>query len=179
MGRIPGVGKVAQRRLEEMGVKTVGELRGADPVQLQRLFGSFGPRLLQRAMGIDERPVEPDQPVRSISSEDTFASDLPLEALEPAIRALAEKTWAAPRRTERVGRTVVLKLKTAQFRLLTRSHTPETPPASLEALTEIALALRARVDLPPDTLYRLVGVGLSGFEDPQSRAAQPALFDLP
>ena len=179
VGRIPGVGKVAQRRLEEMGVKTVGELRGADPVQLQRLFGSFGPRLLQRAMGIDERPVEPDQPVRSISSEDTFASDLPLEALEPAIRALAEKTWAATRRTERVGRTVVLKLKTAQFRLLTRSHTPETPPASLEALTEIALALRSRVDLPPDTLYRLVGVGLSGFEDPQSRAAQPALFDLP
>ena len=179
VGRIPGVGKVAQRRLEEMGVKTVGELRGADPVQLQRLFGSFGPRLLQRAMGIDERPVEPDQPVRSISSEDTFASDLPLEALEPAIRALAEKTWTATRRTERVGRTVVLKLKTAQFRLLTRSHTPETPPASLEALTEIALALRARVDLPPDTLYRLVGVGLSGFEDPQSRAAQPALLDLP
>ena len=180
VGRIPGVGKVAQRRLEEIGVKTVGDLRGADPVQLQQLFGSFGPRLLERAMGIDERPVEPDQPVRSMSSEDTFASDLPLDALEPAIRNLAEKTWAATGKTERVGRTVVLKLKTAQFRLLTRSHTPETPPASAEALTEIALALRARVNLPPDTLYRLVGVGLSGFEDPQPRVAQPALFiDLP
>ena len=71
---------------------------------------------------------------------------------EPAdIRTLAEKTWAASRKTERVGRTVVLKLKTAQFRILTRSHTPEAPPASLEQFTEIALALRERVELPPQT----------------------------
>lgn len=176
VGRIPGVGKVAQRRLEEIGVKTVGDLRGVDAALLQRLFGSFGPRLLERAMGVDERPVEPDQPVRSVSSEDTFAQDLPLDALEPAIRTLAEKTWAAARRTGRVGRTVVLKLKTAQFRILTRSLTPETPPATAEALVEIALALRARVELPVDTRYRLVGVGLSGFADAQGLPSQPTLF---
>ncbi len=176
VGRIPGVGKVAQRRLEEIGVKTVGDLRGVDAALLQRLFGSFGPRLLERAMGVDERPVEPDQPVRSVSSEDTFAQDLPLDALEPAIRALAEKTWAAARRTGRVGRTVVLKLKTAQFRILTRSLTPETPPATAEALVEIALALRGRVELPVDTRYRLVGVGLSGFADAQGLPSQPTLF---
>jgi len=176
VGRIPGVGKVAQRRLEEIGVRTVGELRDADPVVLLRLFGSFGPRLLERAMGIDERPVEPDQPVRSVSSEDTFAQDLPLGALEPAIRALADKTWAAARKTERVGRTVVLKLKTAQFRILTRSLTPEAPPASAEALAGIALALRARVELPAGTRYRLVGVGLSGFADAQQLPSQAALF---
>ena len=176
VGRIPGVGKVAQRRLEEIGVTTVGELRGADPAVLLRLFGSFGPRLLERAMGIDPRPVEPDQPVRSVSSEDTFAQDLPLDALAPAIRALADKTWAAARKTERVGRTVVLKLKTAQFRILTRSLTPDTPPASAEALADIALALRARVELPAETRYRLVGVGLSGFSDAHPSPSQAALF---
>ena len=176
VGRIPGVGKVAQRRLEEIGVKTVGDLRGVDAALLQRLFGSFGPRLLERAMGVDERPVEPDQPVRSVSSEDTFAQDLPLDALAPAIRALADKTWAAARKTERVGRTVVLKLKTAQFRILTRSLTPDTPPASAEALADIALALRARVELPAETRYRLVGVGLSGFSDAHPSPSQAALF---
>ncbi len=177
VGCIPGVGKVALQKLETLGVKTVGDLRAIELTALQRLFGSFGARLHERAQGIDERPVEPDQPVQSISAEDTFEHDVPLDALEPTIRRLAEKTWAATRKTERIGRTVVLKLKTAQFRILTRSHTPDAPPMSLQALTEIALGLRARVDLPADTLYRLVGVGVSGFRDPDTeRSPQPQLF---
>ena len=177
VGCIPGVGKVAQRRLEDLGVKTVGDLRGVDVADLQAAFGSFGLRLHERAQGIDERPVEPDQPVQSISSEDTFARDVPLGEIEPMIRTLAEKTWAASRKTERVGRTVVLKLKTAQFRILTRSHTPDVPPDSLERFTEIALALRERVELPPRTLYRLVGVGLGNFSDREALVPpQPALF---
>jgi len=177
VGCIPGVGKVAQRRLEALGVNTVGDLRGIDIATLQDAFGSFGLRLHERAQGIDERPVEPDQPVQSISSEDTFARDVPLAEIEPMIRALAEKTWTASRKTERVGRTVVLKLKTAQFRILTRSHTPETPPDSLARFTELALSLRDRVDLPPRTLYRLVGVGLGNFCDREALAPpQPALF---
>jgi len=176
VGCIPGVGKVAQRRLEDLGVKTVGDLRGLDVATLQEAFGSFGVRLHERAQGIDERPVEPDQPVQSISSEDTFARDVPLAEIEPMIRTLAEKTWAASRKTERVGRTVVLKLKTAQFRILTRSHTPEVPPDSLERFTGIALALCDRVDLPPRTLYRLVGVGLGNFRDREDLVPPQAML---
>lgn len=179
VARIPGVGRVMQARLRELGVETVAELRALPAEELTRRFGSFGRRLHERARGIDERPVEPDQPVQSISAEDTFAEDLPLEALAPAIRTLAEKTWAATARTERVGRTVVLKLKTAQFRILTRSLTPETPPRSAEELAAIAGGLRARVDLPAATRYRLVGVGLSGFRDREDLAAQHDLFAAP
>ena len=73
--------------------------------------------------------------------------------------------------------TVVLKLKTAQFRILTRSFTPEAPPASAQEFVDIALALRERVDLPASTRYRLVGVGLSGFRDRDEVATQPGLFD--
>jgi DNA polymerase-4 len=178
VGCIPGVGKVAQQRLEALGVKTVGDLRTVDLAVLHAAFGSFGLRLHERAQGIDERPVEPDQPVQSISSEDTFPRDVPLDELEPMIRTLAEKTWAAvSRKTERVGRTVVLKLKTAQFRILTRSHTPDTPPSSLEQFTDIALALRERVELPSQTRYRLVGVGLGNFRDRETPLPpQPTLF---
>ncbi|WP_019398578.1 DNA polymerase IV [Pseudoxanthomonas sp. GW2] len=174
--RIPGVGRVMQGKLAQLGIATVGDLRQRPLEELQRRFGSFGAALYRRGRGIDERPVEPEQPVRSVSSEDTFAQDLPLEALEPAIRQLAEKTWNASRRAGRAGHTVVLKLKTAQFRILTRSLTLERPPASAAELGELACALRARVALPADTRYRLVGVGLSGFRDAEEVAPQGDLF---
>ena len=179
VGCIPGVGKVAQDKLQVLGVATVGDLRRIDIGWLQQAFGSFGVRLHERAQGIDERPVVSDQPVQSISSEDTFERDVLIGELEPAIRRLAEKTWEASRKIdERVGRTVVLKLKTAQFRILTRSHTPDTLPTSLEQFVEIALMLRDRVELPSQTRYRLVGVGLGGFRDRDEAHAQPELFSM-
>ncbi|MET1162812.1 MAG: DNA polymerase IV, partial [Pseudoxanthomonas sp.] len=147
--------------------------------ELQRHFGSFGASLYRRARGIDERPVEPNQPVQSISAEDTFEHDVPLQELAPTIRRLAIKTWEASRRTERVGRTVVLKLKTSHFRILTRSFTPETPPGSLEIFTDIALSLCDRVEQPDGTLYRLVGVGLGGFRERDEAMSQGLLFDEP
>jgi DNA polymerase-4 len=175
--RIPGVGKVMQGKLNADGIHTVGDLRAYSQHALEARYGSFGGGLYRRARGIDERPVEPDQPVQSISSEDTFATDLPLSELEPHIVRIAEKAWQASRKTERVGRTVVLKLKTAQFRILTRSFTPESPPASAQEFIDIALALRERVHLPDTTRYRLVGVGLSGFRDRDETVVQAGLFD--
>lgn len=175
--RIPGVGKVMQGKLNADGIRTVGDLRAYAQHELEARYGSFGGGLYRRARGIDERPVEPDQPVQSISSEDTFATDLLLSELEPHIVRIAEKAWQASRKTERVGRTVVLKLKTSQFRILTRSFTPEAPPASAQEFIDIAMALRERVDLPAATRYRLVGVGLSGFRDRDEVATQPGLFD--
>lgn len=174
--RVPGVGKVMEGKLSALGIVTVGDLRQLPLEQLQALFGAFGGSLFRRARGIDERPVEPDQPVQSISSEDTFADDLRLGEFDDVITQLAEKTWRATGRTERVGHTVVLKLKTAQFRILTRSFTADAPPASVEELRDIALALCQRVQLPADTRYRLVGVGLSGFRDREDSVIQGDLF---
>src|SRR5690606_706465 len=108
VSRVPGVGKVMAAKLAELGVATVGDLRALPLEELEARFGTFGGRLFNRARGVDERPVEPDQPVQSISSEDTFAEDLLLEDLAPAIVQLAEKTWLATRKTDRVGHTVVL-----------------------------------------------------------------------
>jgi DNA polymerase IV len=72
---------------------------------------------------------------------------------------------------------VVLKLKTSEFTILTRSHTPSFPPSSCEELTNIALRLRARVALGPQQRYRLVGVGLSNFLESEDSNAQPVLFE--
>jgi DNA polymerase-4 len=83
------------------------------------------------------------------------------------IRKLAELTWAASRKESRIARTVVLKLKTAECKILTRSHTPSSPPSSCEELTVIALSLRERAALGPQQRFRLVGVGLSNFLNPE------------
>ncbi|WP_028081848.1 DNA polymerase IV [Solimonas soli] len=181
VARLPGVGKVMDERLAELGVRTVGELRGRALPELEQRFGRYGRRLAELAHGIDEHPVQPDRPTQSVSAEDTFESDLPIGAIEPHIRRLAEKTWAAARKTERVPRTVVLKLKTRDFRILTRSLTPPQPPASAGALIACALQLRDRVaadavGVPADTLYRLVGVGLANFHEADDPLPQADLF---
>ena len=100
-----------------------------------------------------------------------------LAETEPMIRCLAEKLWFASRKESRLARTVVLKLKTSEFKILTRSHTPASPPSSCEELTDIALHLRERIDLGPQQRYRLVGVGLSNFREPEDTVAQPVLFE--
>jgi DNA polymerase-4 len=177
VGRLPGVGKVTEEKLTNLGIKTVGELRGLELAKLEHGFGRYGARLYELARGVDENAVVPDRPTKSISVEDTFEHDVTLFEMEPIIRRLAEKLWSASRKESRTARTVVLKLKTSEFRTLTRSHTPGSPPSSCEELTEIVLKLRERVDLDSDQRYRLVGVGLSNFGDQEQIPGQAELFE--
>ena len=177
VGRIPGVGKVTEARLEKLGIRTVGDLQQFEQADLEASFGRYGRRLYELARGIDENPVVADRSTKSVSAEDTFPIDVPLSETEPLIRALAQKAWNASRKESRIARTVVLKLKTKEFKILTRSLTPPAPPASCEELTEIALSLRTRVNLAPTQLYRLVGVGLSNFEEAEEKLPEPDLFE--
>jgi DNA polymerase-4 len=173
--RIPGVGKVTENRLKQIGVQTIANLQALELTHLEAQFGRYGMRLYELARGIDHNKVVPDRPTKSISAEDTFERDIPLSETEELIRRLAEKVWTASRKDTRVARTVVLKLKTSDFNILTRSHTPSIPPSSCEELTGIALFLRERIDLDPTQRFRLVGVGLSNFRDPES--LQTPLFE--
>jgi DNA polymerase-4 len=177
VGRIPGVGKVTEAKLFQADVRTVGDLRELRRETLDEMFGRYGRRLYELARGTDDSPVVPNRPTKSVSAEDTFQQDVPLAETEALIRSLAQKAWTASQTETRVARTVVLKLKTREFRILTRSLTPAQPPSSCEELTSIALSLRARVDAEPNQLFRLVGVGLSNFQAQEEASAQPGLFD--
>jgi DNA polymerase IV len=177
VGRLPGVGKVTEEKLKSFEVHTNADLRRLDLPALESHFGRYGVRLYELARGTDESKVVPDRPTQSISSEDTFERDVPLSETEPMIRKLAELTWAASRKESRIARTVVLKLKTAEFKILTRSHTPSSPPASCEELTAIALSLRERITLGPQQRFRLVGIGLSNFFGPEDLSPQTTLFE--
>jgi DNA polymerase IV len=184
VGRIPGVGKVTEKRLADLGVRTVGDLRTLEVPILEDHFGRYGFRLYELARGIDPSAVVADRPTKSLSAEDTFEQDVPLDEIESMIRRLAEKVWTASLREPRVARTVVLKLKTKEFNILTRSITPESPPASCEELIGIALSLRHRVETSSRQRFRLVGIGLSNFRDSQQSSkdkpgstVQPELFE--
>ena len=179
VGRIPGVGKATGGALAELGVETVGDLRRYDLRELERRFGRFGARLHRLAHGIDESPVVTDRPTRSISAEDTFERDLPLAELGDALDRAAERVFAATSRKQRRGRTVTVKLKTSDFRIVTRRETSAAPVGSVAELAAIARRLAARVGLSDETLYRLAGVGLSGFVEADEEPAQRDLFAHP
>jgi DNA polymerase IV len=177
VGRVPGVGRVTEGKLKGFEVQTIADLRRLDLPTLESRFGRYGIRLYELARGVDASKVVPDRPTQSISAEDTFERDVPLTETEPMIRKLAELTWAASRKESRIARTVVLKLKTAEFKILTRSRTRSSPPSSCEELTAIALSLRERVALGPQQRFRLVGVGLSNFLEAEDLSAQAVLFE--
>lgn len=177
VGRLPGVGKVMEAKLAKLAIVTVGQLREHSAQSLELRFGRWGLRLHELSMGIDHHLVVSERPTQQISSEDTFQDDLLLDEITPHILRLAEKTWAAYLREEqRSARTIVLKLKTADFQTLTRSYTPESPTETLDDFQAIAMQLRERVQMPDSTRFRLVGIGLANFIDSKQISSQQGLF---
>jgi DNA polymerase-4 len=177
VSKLPGVGKVMEANLAKYGITTVAQLRLLGATVLEQRYGRWGQRLHELSLGIDDHPVVSERPTLQVSAEDTFAKDLRLSEIGDMIAALAAKVWKSALKEEgRTGRTVVLKLKTSDFRILTRSLTPPQPPASEEEFVAIALSLRERVDQPSRTRYRLVGVGLGNFRDASELLPQPELF---
>lgn len=173
--KIPGVGKVTHERLAGMGIKTVGDLGLQSESNLRSQFGKYGRRLYELARGIDERPVDPNQPIRSISAEDTFEVDQPLSKTSEAIARLAAKSWDSVQKASLKGRTVTLKIKTSKFQILTRSQTLDHPFTSKIEVLKVAQQLRERL---PETIgsVRLVGVGMSNFVDATENEVQAELF---
>ena len=110
VGRIPGVGKVTGEKLANLGAQTVRDLRTLDLSVLDDHFGRYGRRLHELALGIDDSPVVPDRPTKSLSVEDTFERDVLLADTETMIRSLAAKLWSVSRKESRTPRTVVDRL---------------------------------------------------------------------
>lgn len=175
VAQLPGVGRVTQDKLKAMGVSDVASLRALRREALEARLGRWGSRLFELARGVDDRPVQPNRPRKSISAEDTLAADLPADALVPHIQRMAEKTWRTAERAGLSGRTVVLKLKTADFRILTRRSTHDQPVRGAELLVGAATRLLAGVE-NRGMRYRLVGVGLSELESVRD-GPQGGLFD--
>lgn len=158
-----GVGEHLAKKLAGDGIRTIGQLAALDETWLIRRYGKMGRRLYRFARGEDHRAVQPEHDTKSISNETTFASDVAdPDQLAGRLWPLAEKVADRANAKGFRGRTVTVKAKTADFRILTRSATGP-PIASAEALFAVAKPLLD--GLADGTAYRLIGVGISHLEE--------------
>ena len=176
VNKLPGVGRATATSLEKLNITTVADVRTKPLEELTIRFGKFGRRLHELSHGIDNNPVRPHRPRKSLSVETTFDDDKLLADVESLLDPLIERLWHQIDITQRRPHTVVLKLKTGEFRLITRRNTLELPPRSATDLKSIAIDLMKKIDLPKDTRYRLVGVGLSNFRPIELDGLQKELF---
>ena len=173
---LPGVGKAAAERFAKEGVNTVFDLRSLEPRRMLKLLGNDGARLVRLANARDDRRVTPEHETKSVSAETTFNADTrDPEVLLPILMHLSEKVSARMKAKDLGGSTITLKLKTSNFRLITRAR-------SIASATNLAgrIYQTARALIEPELAggpYRLIGVGVSELV-PGQEADRGDLADL-
>ncbi|UEM22463.1 DNA polymerase IV [Skermanella mucosa] len=175
VGLIWGVGAALQRKLEQDGIRTIAELRERDEHHLMKRYGVMGRRLYRFARGEDLRTVDPDEETKSISAETTFNHDIAdLDELVNRLWPLCETVARRLKAQGLAGGSVVLKLKTAEFRQATRSRKLGSPTQMADAIFQAALPLLERE--ATGIQYRLIGIGCADLAE-AVRADPPDLLD--
>ncbi|MGH6910919.1 MAG: DNA polymerase IV [Phenylobacterium sp.] len=160
VGILPGVGPAMVASLEKAGLRTVGDLARVDVKQLAERFGSHGLRLSALAHGRDSRAVNPSEERKGISAETTFLEDLSaLSELEDVLAELCEKVARHARADGHAGRVVTLKLRTTDFRIVTRRRTIAVPTQTAKTLFAVGRELLAKE--ATGRPYRLIGIGIA------------------
>jgi DNA polymerase IV len=163
---LPGVGGAAARRLGEAGINRIGEIAALDLKKATALLGTEGVRLHRLANGIDPRKVSTARETKSVSAETTLEADLSrFEDLEPILWRMCEKTASGLKRKGFSGQSATLKLKTADFRILTRSRQLTEPTQLAMRLFQPLRELLA--EACDGTRYRLIGAGLNHLHTPE------------
>jgi DNA polymerase-4 len=170
-----GVGKAFAATLEADGISQISQLQEMDENTLMRRYGTMGQRLYRLARGIDERPVEVQDVAKSVSAETTFNRDISKrDELVPILRSLSEKVAWRLKQSETAGHTVVLKLKTSDFKSRTRNRRHDDPTQLADKIFRTGIEL---LDKEADgTAFRLIGIGVSDLRD-QALADPPDLVD--
>ncbi len=170
-----GVGKAFAATLERDGIRTIGQLQRIEQAELLRRYGSMGNRLFHLSRGADERTVHAHRDAKSVSAETTFDADLASATdLVPILRALSERVSARLKKSGLAGRTIVLKLKTQDFRIRTRNRLLGDPTRLADRIFSTGLQLLERET--DGTRYRLLGIGVGDLTD-EGKADPPDLVD--
>jgi DNA polymerase-4 len=175
--RLFGVGNKTAPRLADLGIRTFGELRHAKPDRLKPLFGQQTTQMLDRAAGIDDRPVVAERDEKQISSEMTFSTDIAdRNKLHAELGALADRTATRLRGEQLEAGTITLKLRRHDFTTFTRQQRLQPPTCETRVIAHSAQALLDEwLDEHPHTALRLVGVGVTQL----IATTQLALFSTP
>ncbi|MEP4768460.1 MAG: DNA polymerase IV [Roseibium sp.] len=176
VGKIWGVGKVFQKKLEKDGITKIGQLQTMETADLARRYGSIGLRLAQLSQGDDTRTVKPSRGAKSVSTETTFRTDISdFEELRPILRDLSEKVSFRLKKAGIAGRGITLKLKTGDFKSITRARQLSDPTQLADRIYSAGVAL-----LENETdgrRFRLIGVGVNDLSDADQADPQDLLDD--
>ena len=176
---IPGVGRVFAQTLEADGFALIGDLQRVPATELARRYGAHGGRLAALARGLDERTVEPEREANQISAETTFEHDLADgAALRAELWPLCETVSRRLKRANLAGRTVVLKLRTASFKIMTRRRQVPAPTQLADEIFSVLEPLLVRETASRSMRYRLIGAGVTDLETATESSA-PDLFGEP
>jgi DNA polymerase IV len=173
-----GVGPATARKMAQLGIATGHDLGQQSLEFLQQNFGKIGPYFYWAARGIDERPVRADRIRKSVGAENTFAADLSTyEAAHEALKEIIAKVWEHCERSGSRGRTVTLKVKFSNFRIITRSR---TGPVQIGTLSELEQAGEALLEpiFPVNRGIRLLGVSLSSLTPAEAAAERQINLSL-
>lgn len=171
-----GVGKAFAATLEADGIRTIGQLQSMDETDLMRRYGTMGQRLSRLSRGIDDRDVHLNDPAKSVSAETTFFDDISrYDELVPVLRNLSEKVAWRLKKGDIAGHTVVLKMKTADFKSRTRNRKLEDPTQLADRIFRTGIELLQKET--DGTKFRLIGIGVTDLCDP-TRADPPDLIDV-
>lgn len=175
--KVPGVGENTEKMLERMGIRTLGDVGAYSEKQLLDRLGKFGHRIFELANGIDRRPVTPDRPVKSVSSEETLETDtLDKALLKRRLLSQAEEVGRQLRGCGLRAKTIVIKIKYLDFIQKTHQATLPRPTFSSEKIYQSAVRLLDACNL--DRPVRLIGVGASDLSE-KERPIQMELFGTP
>ena len=165
---IHGVGKVTAEALGKMGLRTIGDIQDYKG-DLRAVAGSFAQKLKAYAFGEDERPLDLDGEIKSISAEETFDRDTQdRRVLVPVLKEQAGDIAAKLTKERLAARTVQVKVRYSDFKTLTRQTSVEEPFESSEDIYAIACAILRRERLVERPL-RLIGLGVSGLVPPSTQ----------
>ncbi|RAU20348.1 DNA polymerase IV [Paramagnetospirillum kuznetsovii] len=169
-----GVGAATAARMAEQGITMVAQLQAMPEAEMSTRWGKFGRQLAGFVQGIDHRRITSDRPAKSVSTETTFARDIrERAALERELRPLAEGVAHRLARHGAAGRTVVLKMKTSDFTLITRHHRLSDATGRADVILAAGLLLLER--LADGRAFRLIGIGVTDL-CPIAEADPPDLF---
>lgn len=159
-----GVGKILKRKLNDDGIKTISQIEELGIKEVINRYGSIGSHIYSLSQGKDLRRVVPQRQIKSISHETTFENDISdKEVLEKKLWSLCEKVSKRSKEKGLGGQTITLKLKTKEFKLISRSCTIDEPTQIGELIFQNSKTLLDRED--DKVKYRLIGVGISNLKD--------------
>jgi DNA polymerase-4 len=180
LGKIPGIGKATQAKLEEFGWHTCGDLQSVPVEKLTEIFGKRGGYFHNMVRGLDDRVVQPHRLRKSVGIEDTFAEDHADPAwLQAKLRELAQRLETRLRGSGLKGRTLTVKVRFSDFRTFTRSRTVEAHTDEAQAWLPVAQELFS-ASVKPGQALRLLGLSVAHLDnEPEPEVAETPQLDFP